>query len=337
MPPKPRSQKQTTETKSSLLQALEFCSVVSEKLGTPFETHIGLKNKWAIAFNGIIAAGSPIKEEIYCYPHNLMLIEALSKCDESYSLTQLEGKLSIKSGKFKAIVPCLDPALMQEALPDPLIAPITNRFKEAVEAVGVLASENAQHILTASVLMNGASVISTNRVMLLEYWHGLDLPPNIPLPKQFVAALVKQKKNLTGFGFSSCSATFWFDDGSWLRTQLYNDEWPDVSKILNREANLWAIDVNFFKALNAVEKFSADSNIYFNNGKLNSHPDEGVGASYELEGLPNDVIYSAKQLAIIKPFAKRIDFKAQGIHDSGYCLVFQGDYCRGVISGRQKG
>lgn len=337
MPPKPRFQKQAIETKSSLLQALEFCSVVSEKLGASYETHIGLRNKWAIAFNGIIAAGSPIEEDIYCYAHTITLIDALSKCEETYSLTQLEGKLSIKSGKFKALVPCLDPTLMQEALPDPLIAPITNKFREAVEAVGVLASENAQHILTASVLMNGPTVISTNRVMLLEYWHGLDLPPNVPLPKQFVAALVKQKKNLTGFGFSSCSATFWFEDGSWLRTQLYNDEWPDVSRILNREANLWSIDANFFKALDAVEKFSADGNIYFHNGKINSHPDEGVGASYELAGLPNDVIYPAKQLNIMKPFVKRIDFKAQGIHDSSYCLVFQGDVCRGVISGRMKG
>lgn len=337
MPPKPRSTR-PVETKSSLLQALSFCAVVSEKLGTPFETHIGLKNKWAIAFNGVIAAGSPIEEEIYCYPHNLMLMEALSKCDESYSFTQLDnGRLSIKSGKFKAIVPCLDPSLMQEALPDPQIVGITNKFKDAVEAVGVLANENAQHILTASVLMSGQTVISTNRVMLLEYWHGLDLPPNIPLPKQFVAALVKQKKNLTGFGFSNCSATFYFEDGSWLRTQLYNDEWPDVSKILNREANLWTIDINFFKALEAVTPFSTDGNIYFNNGKLNSHPNENAGASYECGGLPNDVIYPAKQLAIMKQYVKKIDYRAQGIHDSSYCLVFQGDYCRGVISGRQRG
>ena len=178
-----------------------------------------------------------------------MLIDALSKCDENFSLTQLDNnRLSIKSGKFKAVVPCLDPTLMQEALPDPMIAQINNSFKLAVEAVGVLASENAQHILTASVLMNGASVISTNRVMLLEYWHGLDLPSNIPLPKQFVAALVKTKKNLIGFGFSRSSATFYFEDTSWIRTQLYNDEWPDVSNILNRQANLWSIDASFFKA-----------------------------------------------------------------------------------------
>lgn len=336
MPPKPRINK-SEPIKSGLLQALEFCSVVAEKLGTPYETHIGLRNRWAIAFNGIVAAGSPIPEDIYAYPHTLLLLEALSKCSESYSLTQLDNeRLSIKSGKFKAVVPCLSPSLMQDAVPDPLIAPVTNKFKEAVEAVGVLASENAQHVLTASVLMNGQSVISTNRVMLLEYWHGLDLPPNVPLPKEFVKALAKQKKNLTGFGFSKSSATFYFEDGCWLRTQLYADEWPDVSRILNREANLWTIDPNFFQALDAVASFSEDGNIYSRLNMLCSHADEGVGASHECSGIPAGFVYPIKQLMIMRPHAKTIDYMANGMHDSSYCLYFVGDAMRGVISGRAR-
>src|SRR6185437_942193 len=114
----PRSPK-STETKSALLSALEFCGTVTEREGAPYETQIGLNRNWAIAFNGIVAAGAPIEEEIFCYPHGQLIIEALSKCDESFSLTQLDnGRLSIKSGKFKAIVPCLDPALMQVAEPD---------------------------------------------------------------------------------------------------------------------------------------------------------------------------------------------------------------------------
>lgn len=331
----PRSK--PTAVKSSLLTALEFCSCVSEKLGAPYETHIGLRDNWAIAFNGIVAAGSPISEDIVCYPHNLMLIEALSKCDESFTLTQLDnGRLSIKSGKFKAVVPCLDPALMQNAFPDPQIAPISNAFKEAVEAVGVLASENAQHVLTASVLMHGASVVSTNRVMIMEYWHGLDLPPGVPLPKQFVAALAKQKKNLVGFGFSNNSATFHFEDGCWLKTQLYSDSWPDVGKILNKEANLWSIDTGFYKALDAIAPFSEDGNVYSDLNLLMSHPDSSIGATHECSGIPKGFVYPIKQLQIIKPYVQKIDWMASGIHDSSYCLVFQGGNMRGVISGRQK-
>ena len=335
MPPKPRTQK-AEPVKSGLLAALDFVSCVSDRVGAPYETHVGLRNKWAVAFNGIVAAGSPIPEDIYAYPHTLLLLEALSKCEESYSLTQLNGSLSIKAGKFKATIPTLDPLLMHEAEPDPQIVGITNKFKEAVDAVGVLASENAQHVLTASVLMNGASVISTNRVMLLEYWHGLDLPPNVPLPKEFVKALTKQKKNLTGFGFSKSSATFYFEDGCWLRTQLYADEWPDVSRILNREANLWSIDPNFFKALDSVAAFSEDGNVYSRLNLLCSHADEGKGATYECSGIPAGFVYPIKQLMIMKPYVKSIDYMCNGIADSTYCLYFSGDECRGVISGRQR-
>ena len=336
MPRAPRS-KPATEVKSSLLQALEFCAIVSEKIGSSYETHIGLRGNWAVAFNGIVAAGAPITEDIVCYPHTILLVEALSRCAEGFSLTQLDnGRLSIKSGKFKAVVPCLDPALMQHAVPDPQIVSITNAFRDAVEAVGVLASENAQHVLTASVLMAGPSVISTNRVMIMEAWHGLDLPFNVPLPKQFVAALVKQKKNLVGFGFSRSSASFYFEDGCWLRTQLYSDEWPDVSSILNRQANLWSIDPSFFKSLEAVIPFSEDGNIYSDTNLLKSHPDDGVGATFECNGIPKGFVYPAKQLMMIKPHVKKIDYMAAGVHDSSYCLVFEGDAVRGIISGRRK-
>lgn len=334
MPPKPRK---IEPPKSGLLAALEFVSCVSDKLGAPYETHIGLRNKWAIAFNGVVAAGSPIPDDIYCYAHTLLLLEALSKCSEGYSLTQLDNqRLSIKSGKFKATVPCLDPLLMLDAQPDPLIAPATNKFKEAVEAVGVLANETSLQVVTASVLMNGASVIATNGKMLLECWHGLDLPPNVPLPKEFVKALSKQKKNLTGFGLSNNSCTFWFEDGCWMKTQLYAEQWPDVSRILNREANLWSIDPQFFNALDAVASFSEDGNVYSRLNMLCSHADEGVGASYECSGIPNGFVYPIKQLMLMKPYVKTIDYMANGVHDSSYCLVFMGDTMRGVISGRQR-
>lgn len=336
MPPKPRTPK-SEPVKSGLLAALEFVSCVSDKLGAPYETHVGLRNKWAIAFNGVVAAGSPIPEDIYCYAHTISLLEALSKCKESYSITQLDNsRLSIKSGKFKAVIPCLDPVLMQDAQPDPLIAPASNKFKEAVDAVAVLASETSLQIVTASILMNGGSVIATNGKMLMEYWHGLDLPPNVPLPKEFVKALAKQKKNLTGFGFSGNSATFWFEDGCWIRTQLYADKWPDVSRILNREANLWTIDPQFFNALDAVASFSEDGNVYSRLNLLCSHADEGVGATFECSGIPTGFVYPIKQLMIMKPYVKSIDYMANGVHDSSYCLVFMGDTMRGIISGRQR-
>lgn len=88
--------------------------------------------------------------------------------------------------------------------------------------------------------------------------------------------------------------------------------------------------------MSAVEPFSEDGNVYSNLNLLKSHADEGVGASYECGGIPKGFVYPIKQLKIMQPYAKRIDYMASGVHDSTYCLVFEGDVCRGVISGRQR-
>lgn len=320
---------------NGFIDALKFCSYATQKDGSPNQTHVLLKDNWAVAFNGVLAAGHPIQEDIYGAPHNETMIAALSKCGENISITQMDAnRISIKSDKFKAIVPCIDPTLLEGATPDNFIAPIDDRFKEAIKAVGVLAEDDADNVVTASVLMQGGSLFATDRKVILEYWHGLDLPPNLALPKSVVAPLVKTNKRLAGFGFSNSSATFYFEDQSWIRTQFYAEKWPNVSHILDTKHNCWPIPVGFWEGVAAVAPFSDDGNLYFFTGMLRSHPNEAVGASYECSGLPNGPIYSAKQLLLLKPHAKTIDFIAPGIANSSYKLMFFGDNIRGAIAGR---
>ncbi len=79
------------------------------------------------------------------------MYQALSKCGDSFSITQLDNdRLSIKANKFKAIVPCIEYSIMNEAQPDPPLAVIDDRFKAAIEAVGVLPTEGAQTVVAAS-------------------------------------------------------------------------------------------------------------------------------------------------------------------------------------------
>src|SRR5216683_1418653 len=232
---------------NSLLAALSFCKIVTKSEGPINLQHILLKDHWAIASNGILSCGHKIIEDINCAPNADSIVNALSKCDEQISITQLDNKLSIKSGKFKVAIPCIDPTLLYVSIPDPSCAPLTNAFKEAVEAVGVLASETAQSIICASILISGASVIATDRHVILEYWHGNDLPIGIALPKSFAVAISKCNKNCIGFGFSNNSVTIHFDDESWLKSQIFLEPWPDIKSILDRKANYWPIPTEFYK------------------------------------------------------------------------------------------
>jgi len=219
---KPRS-KPVTQS-SSLLNAISFVGSVIKDKGAAFETHVCLRNQWAVGTNGVLSAGHKIEEQLEAYPQNTLFQAALEKCSEMLSITLLEtNRLSIKSGSFKALVPCVEGDLMHFIEPDPPVAVIDDRFKKALETVGVLAAENAQSVVTASILMNGFSLIATDRKFIMEAWHGVDLPPGLTLPKAFVGPLTKTKKTLAQFGFSNSSATFNFEDGSWLKTPTLSE------------------------------------------------------------------------------------------------------------------
>lgn len=336
---KPRTKKaitKATEQQSSkLLEALRYLSFVTKDIGTSNETHVYLGFKWAIAYNGVLTAAQSIPEDIYCCPHNSTLVNALSKCGQNLSITQLDiNRLSIKSDKFKAIVPCIDPTLYHLAKPDPAITIIDDSFKIGLEAVSCLVSEDSQRIELGSILMNGKSLISSNGVMIFEYWHGLDLPPGIALPKTFANVLAKSTKKLKAFGFSQFSITIYFDDDSWIKTHLYAETWPDVSTVLDRKANAWPVPGSLWEGVAAVQPFSPDGLLHCRTASIASHADPSHGACYEVQGLPDGPVFSAKQLLLIKPFAETIDFLAEGPHDSKM-LMFFGNRIRGCIAGRK--
>lgn len=336
MPPRPKNRTKPSETKSNLLLSVEFCNLVTKSEGAPFETHVLLQNHWAYASNGVLSIAAQITEDIYAAPHNELISKALAKCGEQFSLTQLDNqRISIKSNKFKAIIPCIEPALITCLPPDPPLGVIDDRFKEAIAAVGVLATEGAQTVVLASVLMAGASVIATNSKILMEFWHGIDLPYGIALPKTFVNALIKCPKKLTQFGFSNSSATFYFEDNSWLKSQFFAQPWPDVKRILDRKCNDWPVPNEFWKGLYAIDDFSDSGDVHFDSGILRSHANENEGASYEIPGLAKGPVFAIDQLNIIRPYAKTIDFQAPGVHDHTTMLMFYGDNIRGCIAGRK--
>lgn len=324
----------TPEASPKLLEALKFCGSILSDKGAPVETHLILQNKTATAFNGILAAGVIIDEDIFAAPNNSLMIEALSKCGQNYSMVQLDnGMISIKGNKFKAHVPCIDPSQLPQAIPDQPAIQITNDLIKAIEAVGVLATEDAQRVVAASILIRNDTCVATNGAILFEAWHGFKLP-TIAIPKAFVGPLTKQSKNVAWIGGSLNSISIFFEDNSWLKTQLYVEQWPNVDDIVNRKANYKSIPDNFWDGLAAVSPFSVDGMVYFDNDLIKSHATDGVGASYEVKGLLKGPIFNHKYLTLIKPYATQIDFLAQGTTNNTTMLMFVGDRIRGALLGR---
>lgn len=324
-----KPKKPSEKIKSGLLEAVQFLSCVTSDTGAPYETHILLANKTATATNGVLAAGQIIEEDIFCAPHNSTLISALKKCGQEFSLTQLDvARVSIKAGRFKAVVPCIDPTTLLNPMPDNPVAIIDGRLKEALSVIEPIKTPNPQRVIEASFLLNGQTVIATDGKIILEYWHGIDLPPNVAIPKALIPAIINHSKNLSHFGFSTSSATFYFEDGSWIKTQLYAEKWPNTDHILNKPSEALPVPVDFFVGLNAVKDFSENGTVHFDNGAIKSHRDEGKGAIYEVPGLIKGPVFSHKYLSMLKDIALQIDYET-----NDKMLYFFGKNCRGAVMG----
>lgn len=263
---------------NQLLRAVEFVALAQRKTGDVRQTYCMLNQGQIVAFDGVLAASCKIQEPLQCMPHTGKLLAALSQCGQSFSITQIAAdQLRVQSGDFQALVPCLtDWSTMQWAWPDALAATINDNLKAALKIVLPLVNEKAPRIEMASVLVQDQSLLATNGAVVVEALHGINLPPNIILPKAAVSAISKAVKVLTGIGFGQGTATFYFDDGSWMRTQLFLDTWPVVTHIFGTADHLLPynpqhVPPGLFESITKVAPFSEDGKAYCGPNGVSSH------------------------------------------------------------------
>lgn len=320
---------------SRIGEAARFVLPASKPDGIDYQQYIRLIAGSCIAFDGVIAAGFPIEEELTLAPHAGRLVAALDKCGLELTIAELPtGNLSIKGGKLRAVVPCAAPSLLlPPVMPDPNIAVVNDSLKEGFKALGVLASDRAETMVEAALLLQANSMVSTNRLVMMEYWHGIDLPPAMVIPKAFAKAVSDCPYSLVGFGYGPSSITLWFDNGAWMKTQLYIEKYPDYGKIMNVDNFPVICPDGIWEALEAVKSFVDNDTIFLTTGMVATSADNdgSPGAGHECDGLEikGRRIFAPSLLRLIKNHCEVIDFNTH--HDRA---VFFGGNVRGVIMGK---
>lgn len=313
---------------SGLIEALKFVLPAQSKEGQPHHVHSVFYGGFVIASNGMLTIGHPVEEDINACPNTHELLKALQKCGEKLSITQLDlGRLSIKSDRFKALVDCERFEVMPYVGPDVQCAAIDDRIRTGIEVVSVLASENASRTSMACVMLQANTVVGTNGHVLMEYWHGIDLPPNILIPKAAAKAICNVGKKLVGFGYSYSSATFFYEDQSYIKTQLFEEQYVNYGAVLNVPTNPFPLPADFYKALDTVEAFSENTKVYFTETAMRSHEESSnKGATFDIEGLPKGQIYNSEYLQLVRAGFVNVDFQENK-------AFFFADNVRGAIMG----
>jgi len=343
-PKKPRSRarkqaaggngKKTANPAASLIAALKFIAVAQKKAGPTGIQFAHITHHWAAAFDGVLTVAAPVEEDLEACPHTLQFIDALSKAGDELSITQLSpNTLAVSSGVFRALVPCVAVEDVPIPPPDPQCAVIDDRIKAALAAVAGLAMDGAPNATYAAVLLQAGSAVATNGAALLEAWHGIDLPPGLMLPKAAASAIAKASKALTGFGYSQSSATFYFEDGSFIKSQLYGERYPNYASVLDvPNLNLWPIPEDFYRAVRAIESFSPNGHVFFEDGAVLSRMHKEEASTYKIEGLPERMGFSAKLLLSVEHAFKKAHFDAETNK-----VIFYGDNVRGAVMGLDLG
>ncbi len=320
---------------TELLKALKFVVVAQKDIGTTGEMHCAIYNGQVIAYDGVVGAGFPCAEEIQCFPQTKRLIDALEKVKGAMSMSLLSSmQLAIKDGeRFTAHIPTVSGADLPYCEPDAKAYPLNDNFKKAAKLAGVFTTEGAQTVIAASILTTEYTFVGTNLVAIIEVAHKNHIPPGLVIPQRFFDLLQKVDIPIVGFGYSERTFTAWFENGAWLRTQLYKDPWPDISELLNRSAGMaqTPITSKLAEAVETVASFSSDSRVYVNDSKVSSHVTEGVGATFHCPGAGGPVSFNAKSFLTIAPYVGMIAFGGESDNLIAWSGEFEEFKLRGIL------
>lgn len=316
-----------------MLEALKFCvGSIAKKDFLPALTHFVIEDGHVRGFNGVMALSSPIDFDIACKPKADTLIKAISVCEDVIQLSLTPtGRLSVKSGLFKVLIPCVQDTTIHphpQGEEVPIDGPV---FFEGVKKLDPFMGTDASRLWANGILIREKSLFATNNIVLTQYWNGFDFGRPLVIPREAIKQIIRIGIPPTRAQLTETSLTLHYDgSGRWLRTQLYDaSAWPNIQAILEGTAEFKTIDKSIFVALEklrpSVQELGA---VYFRGNKITTLPVDTDGAEHGVNSMLPAGKYNVDILASIESIAEMIDWS----HYPKRCL-FRGDRIRGAIIG----
>lgn len=309
--------KAISKVAEGLAKALTFVSQGVEEGGDTYKAHARIVNGYVVTFNGQICVGHPIEEDLQICPHIPTWIAAINKSGKRMDMAVNDrGNLQVNGENIRAIVPCILPEFMPPLMPDQKIAELGDNLKEGFKVLLPLVAEDSDRIHEMSILLRANSMVAVNGVVMFEYWHGIDLPPDLYIPKGAAKAVAAVPEKLEGFGWTpGRTVTFWFEGGAFIQTAVMEGKWPDVDTVFaTTNGEPAKLHAGFFDGIEAVASFSADGAVHFDTDKIRSgyanYGEDGAvyGATYDVPGMVKGHSFTVKHLKLIKPVCELIDY-----------------------------
>lgn len=315
-----------------MLKELKFVQgAVARKDLLPAMTHFRIEKGTVRSYNGAMAISAPIPLDIDCCPRADAMVRAIGSCQEAtmISLTP-NGRLSVRSGKFRAIVETIQGETPHVEPEGELVqfdgAAVVNAFRILEPFIGT----DASRPFTNGVLLHEGSAFATNNTCLVQYWLGAAFPLRVNVPRAVIKEVLRIDEPPTHGQVTADSITFHYPDGRWLRSQLLSTEWPldIISKLLDQPHNAQPLPEDFFPGLATLRGMTdGAARVYMSDCAMRTDVDPEEGAVYEI-GLPSEGLYNMHMLTLLEGVVSSIDFTRYPEP-----ALFFGDNIRGAIIG----
>lgn len=248
---------------------------------------------WLIGYDGVVGAGYRISEELNVAVDAPTLHHALSRAGEPYSLTAMpNGSLVVRGQSVRVTVPGFPPAGIPNVQPDMPLAGFSEAARGILASVSRIATARAERVILSAVDLRRDSAVATSGDVILEGWHGCNLPGRWLLPIEFIETLRRVKFAVTHCGWSDTTFTLWFGPHAWIRTNVYSDPYPDTDIIFARlvadlcKSEPLPMPQDCLLAVETLKPFKDSQELLVNEHGFNTKAD-ATGASYRIaHGFP---------------------------------------------------
>lgn len=278
-------------------------------------THFRIHEGRITGYNGKMSLSAPIALDINCCPKAEQMVKAIEACGEVVRIVMTaSGKLSIRSGKFKALVDTVALELFPFVEPDGVDidgAGLINALKTVAPFMG----QDASRPWACGVLLDGFSAYATNNVIFAECWVGKHFPYRVNIPHFAVKELLRLGEDPIRIQLNAHSATFHFEGDRWMMTQLINTEWPNTDGLFAKIKALGEVQPvapDLWEALDLLKPFVDEfGHVYCQGDRLSTSDSPDVEkAGVDLDQPAPLGIYNHENFALLAPIATHIDLAA---------------------------
>lgn len=328
-----------------MLDAIRYAAAgVAKKDYVSALTHFKIQGGRITAFNGKMSLSSDIPIDIDAIPHAASFLAAVKAAgDEPISLhVTPAGRLAVRAGKFRAFVNCVPDGDQSVTYLEPQgeSVDLGSSFLSGLKAVAPVMGVDASRPWAMGVKLSSKSMFASNNVMIVQFWHGAELPFDVVLPAHAVNELLRVGQEPSRVQVSANTVTFWFGEHRWLLTTVMEGTlWPldKIEGLLDERnaAQCAPLPDGFFDGVATLEPFlDAFGRVFVTPDGLRTSMTDGEGATVDvaMPGVPQAQPYGYKQLSILGRVATGVDW-------TGYpkpCKFSHKDHpLRGVIVGQR--